>query len=160
MARSDEELQRLSETLRVLEDEREIIRLISSYGPAVDSGQSDVAAAIWTETGVYDTDSAVWRGRAEIAGMVESAAHQGLIAEGAAHVVGVPHIQISGHRAVATCYSRVFRHVEGKFEVWRVAVNRWELVRTEDGWRASYRTNRLINGSEAARALLGRAGEI
>ena len=119
MARGDEELLRLSETLRVLEDEREIIRLISSYGPAVDSGQSEVAAAIWTESGVYDTDSAAWRGRAEIAAMVEGAQHQQLIAEGAAHVVGVPHIQISGHRAVATCYSRVFRHVEGKFEVWR-----------------------------------------
>jgi hypothetical protein len=160
MARGDEELLRLSETLRVLEDEREIIRLISSYGPAVDSGQSEVAAAIWTESGVYDTDSAAWRGRAEIAAMVEGAQHQQLIAEGAAHVVGVPHIQISGHRAVATCYSRVFRHVEGKFEVWRVAVNRWELVRTPEGWRASYRTNRLINGSAAARELLGRAGEI
>ena len=85
--------------------------------------------------------------------------HQKLIAGGAAHVLGVPHILIEGHRAVATCYSRVFRHGEGGFELWRVAVNRWELVRTPEGWRASYRTNRLLDGSEAARALLGRAGE-
>jgi hypothetical protein len=159
MAQVDEQLVRLAETLQVLEDEREIIRLISSYGPAVDSGQSQVAAAIWTETGVYDTDSAVWRGRAEIAAMVESAGHQQLIAEGAAHVVGVPHVRITGHRAVATCYSRVFRHVDGAFEVWRVAVNRWELVRTPEGWRTAYRTNRLINGSDAARELLGRTGQ-
>jgi uncharacterized protein (TIGR02246 family) len=145
--------------LRRLEDEQEIVRLISSYGPAVDSGHSERAAAIWTESGVYDTDSAVWRGRAEIAAMVESAAHQQLIAQGAAHVVGVPHVHLSGDRAVATCYSRVFRHVAGEFEVWRVAVNRWELVRTEEGWRTAYRTNRLLNGSEEARALLGRAGE-
>jgi uncharacterized protein (TIGR02246 family) len=159
MAQVDEELLRISETLRVLEDEREIIRLISSYGPAVDSGQSEVAAAIWTDDGVYDTDSAVWRGRAEIAGMVEGSFHQQLIAEGAAHVVGVPHIRVDGHRAVATCYSRVFRHGEGGFEVWRVAVNRWELVRTAEGWRTAYRTNRLLDGSEAARELLRRAGE-
>jgi hypothetical protein len=159
MAQVDEEFRRLSEALRVLEDEREIIRLLSSYGPAVDSGQSEVAAAIWTEDGVYDTDSAVWTGRAEIAGMVEGTFHQQLIAGGAAHVVGVPHILIRGHRAVATCYSRVFRHVDGAFEVWRVAVNRWELVRTPDGWRTTYRTNRLLNGSEAARQLLRRAGE-
>jgi uncharacterized protein (TIGR02246 family) len=159
MAQVEQELQRLTETVRVLEDEREIIQLISSYGPAVDSGQSEVAAAIWTEDGVYDTDSAVWQGRAEIAGMVEGAFHQQLIAEGAAHVVGVPHIRITGHRAVATCYSRVFRHTEAGFEVWRVAVNRWELVRTPEGWRTSYRTNRLLDGSEAARELLRRAGE-
>jgi uncharacterized protein (TIGR02246 family) len=159
MAQVDEELRRMSETLRVLEDEREIIQLISSYGPAVDSGQSEVAAAIWTEDGVYDTDSAVWTGRDEIAAMVEGRGHQQLIAEGAAHVVGVPHILLSGHRAVATCYSRVFRHVDGKFETWRVAVNRWELVRTPVGWRTAYRTNRLLNGSEAARELLRRASE-
>jgi uncharacterized protein (TIGR02246 family) len=163
MAKTDEqvdrELLRMSETLRVLEDEREIVRLISAYGPAVDSGHSEAAAALWTEDGVYDTDAVVWRGRAEIAAMVESAAHQQLIAAGAAHVIGVPHVRVNGHRAVATCYSRVFRHVEGRFEVWRVAVNRWELVRTPEGWRATYRTNRLINGSESARELLGRAGE-
>jgi uncharacterized protein (TIGR02246 family) len=155
----DQELLRIAETLRVLEDEREIVRLISAYGPAVDSGQSEAAAALWTEDGVYDTDAVVWRGRAEIAAMVESAPHQQLIAEGAAHVIGVPHVRVNGHRAVATCYSRVFRHVEGRFEVWRVAVNRWDLVRTPEGWRATYRTNRLINGSDAARELLGRAGE-
>jgi uncharacterized protein (TIGR02246 family) len=159
MAEVEQELRQLAETLRVLEDEREIVRLISSYGPAVDSGQSEVAAAIWTEDGVYDTDSTVWHGRAEIAGMVEGSFHQQLIAEGAAHVVGVPHIRISGHRAVATCYSRVFRHGAGGFEVWRVAVNRWELVRTPEGWRTAYRTNRLLDGSEAARELLRRAGE-
>jgi hypothetical protein len=159
MANVEQELLRITETLRVLEDEREIIRLISSYGPAVDSGQSEVAAAIWTETGVYDTDTAVWRGRAEIAAMIEGAGHQQLIAEGAAHVVGVPHVRVNDHRAVATCYSRVFRHVEGSFEVWRVAVNRWELVRTPEGWRTAYRTNRLINGSDEARELLRRAGE-
>jgi uncharacterized protein (TIGR02246 family) len=159
VAQVEQELLRLTETVRVLEDEREIVRLISSYGPAVDSGQSEAAAAIWTEDGVYDTDSVVWRGRAEIAAMVEGSQHQQLIAEGAAHVVGVPHVRISGHRAVATCYSRVFRHVDGGFEVWRVAVNRWELVRTPEGWRTAYRTNRLINGSAAARELLGRAQE-
>ena len=159
MANVEQELLRISESLRVLEDEREIIRFISAYGPAVDSGQSEAAAALWTEDGVYDTDSAVWTGRAEIAGMVEGDFHQKLISGGAAHVLGVPHILIEGHRAVATCYSRVFRHGEGGFELWRVAVNRWELVRTPQGWRASYRTNRLLNGSEAARELLGRAGE-
>jgi len=159
MAEVNQELLRMSETLRVLEDEGQITRLISSYGPAVDSGQSEVAAAIWTEDGVYDTNAKVMRGRAEIAGMVEGSLHQQLIAGGVAHVLGVPHIRINGHRAVATCYSRVFRRGEGGFEVWRVAANRWELVRTEEGWRAAYRTTRLLDGSADARELLGRFGE-
>jgi uncharacterized protein (TIGR02246 family) len=159
MGEADEEHLRIRERLRALEDEQEIIRLISSYGPAADSGQSERVAAIFTESGVYDTDAAVWRGREEIGGMVASTGHQQIIGEGAAHVLGVPHIKLDGDRAVATCYSQVFRHVGGNFEAWREAINRWELVRTPQGWRAAYRTNRLVNGSDAARELLARAGE-
>jgi len=160
MANAEEEMLRMSERLRVLEDEREIIQLISSYGPAVDSGQSEAVAAIWTEDGMYETDLAAWRGRADIAGMVEGNVHQKIIAEGAAHVLSVPHFFINGNRAVATCYSRVFRHGEGGFETWRVTASRWELVRTEEGWRTAYRVNRLLDGSRAARDLLARAGEL
>lgn len=143
-----------------MEDELAIARLVSAYGPAVDSGSARRAAEIWTDDGVYDTNGAAWRGHDEIAGMVEGSTHQSLIAHGVAHVLGVPHIVIDGDRAVATCYSRVFRHHEGGYEAWRVAVNRWELVRTSAGWRAETRVNRLLDGSEEARELLRRAGTI
>lgn len=145
------------ELLRRLADESEIVRLISAYGPAVDSGDSRRTAELWTEDGVYDTGSNVWRGRAEIAGMVEGETHQRLIANGAAHVLGVPHVVVDGDRAVATNYSRVFRHTAEGFETWRVAANRWDLVRTPEGWRATYRTNRLIDGSAEARDVLRQA---
>jgi ketosteroid isomerase-like protein len=42
--------------LRQLEDERDIARLIASYGPAVDAADSDAAANLWSEDGVYDID--------------------------------------------------------------------------------------------------------
>jgi hypothetical protein len=38
--------------------------------------------------------------------------------------------------------------------VWRVAANRWELLRTPAGWRVTARTNRLLDGTEEARDLL------
>ncbi|OSC25429.1 hypothetical protein B8W69_19290 [Mycobacterium vulneris] len=42
--------------LRRLEDERDIARLIASYGPAVDAGDADVAAGLWATDGVCDVD--------------------------------------------------------------------------------------------------------
>lgn len=149
---------RMEDRIRRIEDELEIRRLVSAYGPAVDSGDAAAVAALWTEDGVYDTDAALLEGRSGITAMVEGEHHQQLIANGAAHVLGAPHVVIDGDRAVVTQYSRVFRHTGDGFEPWRVAANRWELARTPEGWRATYRTVRLINGSEEARSLLRRAG--
>jgi uncharacterized protein (TIGR02246 family) len=156
----DEATTTLEARLRAMEDVAEISRLVSAYGPAVDSGSVEEVANLWTEDGVYDTESAVWRGREAIAGMVRGDTHQALIGGGGAHVLGAPHIVVDGDRAVATCYSRVFRHHDGDYQVWRVAANRWELVRTPDGWRATYRTNRLLNGTDASRQLLSRFAEL
>jgi hypothetical protein len=82
--------------------------------------------------------------------MVEGAAHQGLLAEGVAHVMGLPRVTVDGDRAVAVNQSVVHR----RGEVWRVAANRWELVRTPLGWQVASRVNRLLDGSAEARELL------
>ena len=80
--------------------------------------------------------------------------------------VGVPDVVDIGYTWLAASAQRSPVNTEAKllmlgqaFEVWRVAVNRWELVRTPEGWRTAYRTTRLINGSDEARELLRRAGE-
>jgi hypothetical protein len=96
-------------------------------------------------------------GSSAIAEMVRGEHHQALIRSGAAHVLGAPLVRVDGDRAVATCYSNVFRVVDGGFEVWRTAANRWELERTVDGWRTTRRTTRLLDGSDEARELLRRA---
>lgn len=145
--------------LRAVEDELEIIRLISSYGLAVDAGDGQRAAGIWTERGVYAADSSVWTGRAEIAEMLGTDKQQKFIGEGSAHIVGVPHIRLHGDTAVATCYSKVFIRTDDGFKTFRVAANRFELVRTKDGWRTSCRTSRSIDGSPDTRNLLLRAEE-
>lgn len=90
--------------------------------------------------------------------MVRGSHHQGLIAEGAAHLLGFPRVEIDGDRAVVTGYSQVCRHRDGGFEVWRVSANRWELTWDGRAWQVDRRLAYLLNGQEAARALLRGGG--
>src|SRR5687768_17279676 len=106
MAETENPIHELERRLKALEDEMAIYRLIATYGPAVDSGQSDVVAKLWTDDGEYVVEGyGVWRGHTEIAGMVEGATHQSIIMQGAAHVMGLPHVVLSGDTAIATTYS-------------------------------------------------------
>lgn len=140
-----------------LEDRWALLQLVATYGPAVDSGRSEVVAGLWTEDGVYDVDTpGPLRGRGEIRAMVEGEGHQGLIHAGAGHVMSLPHIEVDGDRAVATNHSRLYTNRGDGFGVWRVCANRWECVRTPEGWRIETRINRPLDGSEYPRALLGR----
>ena len=127
-----------------------ITQLIAAYGPAVDVGDGDAVAALFTEDGWYDVAGRRFEGRPAIAAMVHGGGHQGLIAEGVAHVMGLPHVVVDGDRATAVNQTVVYR----AGSVWRVAANRWSLVRTAQGWRVASRTNRLLDGSAEARELL------
>lgn len=146
----------LSARLAALEDREAIRDLIARYGPLADRGDCAGAAALWTEDGVYDVGGhGVHRGRAAIRALLEGEAHEALIAGGSAHVLSPPVIELNADRAVANTYSCVFRRTARGFAAHRVAANRWRLVRTETGWRIAERVNRLLDGSEAARLLLG-----
>ncbi|MBO0729878.1 MAG: nuclear transport factor 2 family protein [Acidimicrobiaceae bacterium] len=154
MANGDSRLQALEDRIQALEDQLAVYRVISSYGPAVDTGSSQKAAALWTEDGVYEFDSYRLDGAGAVAGMVEGDTHQSLIRHGCAHVLAMPVVRVEGDRAFATGYSRVYRHVDDRYEVWRVSANDWELARTPAGWRVTRRTNHQLDGSEVARQLL------
>lgn len=149
-------LQALEARLARLEDHVALYQLMMGYGPAVDAGESEVAASRWTVDGVYDAQVGAWHGRDAIAGMVEGPMHQEIIAGGSAHVTAMPYLTIDGDRATATAYAQLCRAGDGEFRVWRVTATRWEFVRTPDGWRVAHRVNRLLDGDEAARALLRR----
>ncbi len=144
----------LEARLRALEDEQEITRLVASYGPLVDAGEAERVAALWTEDGVYDVDEWFMGSRAEIDAMVRSEAHQGLIGRGCSHFLGPAHVVVDGDRAVAVCESVLLVRHEGRTHVARIGANRFELVRTADGWRTTRRTTRGLDGSPEARALL------
>lgn len=154
--RDDDRLAALERRVGFLEDQVELLRLINSWGPAVDTGAAEQAAALWADGGVLESDLSRLQGPAEVAAMVDSEGQQALIGQGCAHVQAYPLLSIDGDRASAVGYSRVYRYVDGGHEVWRVSANRWEFRRTPEGWRVAHRVNHVIDGGPEAREILRR----
>ena len=168
MADLETRLRALEERVHELEDQIALYQIMSAYGPLVDSGDAEATAALWTEDGVYDwgggTSAATAgvregpqgaaRDAAEIADMVRGEYHQAIIKGGSGHVIGLPHILVQGDTATAISYSRLYRRDGDNFRVWRVGANRWEFVRTPDGWKVKRRINRVLNGDEESRQVL------
>lgn len=147
--------ERLVERLRALEDREAIRDLIARYGPLADSGQADAVAALFAEDGIYAVGGmGEAKGRAAIAALIEGPVHQSLMADGCAHILTSPAIELAGDHATARCHSIVFRHEDGEWAPVRVAANRWELARGPEGWQVTRRDNALLDGSAAARLLL------
>ncbi len=145
----------LEQRLRRAEDELAIARLMASYGPLVDAGDADAVAGLWAEDGEYDVEGWHMRSRADVAEMVRSSAHQGLISAGSAHFLGPVRVDIDGDEAVAVCESILVRHnADGGYRVWRAGANRVTLRRTAAGWRIVKRITRALDGSAEARELL------
>jgi hypothetical protein len=155
-----ERLARLEERVQRAEDRLAIADLIASYGPLVDAGDATGTAELWTEAGFYDVDTGRYEGREGVASMVDSPGHQGLLARGCAHITTAPRVEVRGDTAVAVCHSQLLvrRHEGSGFDVPRATAHRFELVRTDEGWRIDRRTSRLLDGSATARTLLGPAG--
>ncbi len=159
MTRTDQErvdarLAALENRVHQLEDHLAVLRLINSWGPAVDTGSSQEAAALWDESGVLESDLSRLEGPGEVVAMVESDGQRELIRNGCAHVQSAPVVTVDGDQAVAIAYSQVFLHSDRGHEVWRVSANRWECHRTPDGWRLTRRVNRVVDGAPAARSVL------
>jgi uncharacterized protein (TIGR02246 family) len=150
----------LLDRVQALEDKAAVHEVLTAYGPAVDAGDADAVGRLWTEDAVYDIDIRVMEGRDAITEMVRTAPHQNYLHEGCGHLLDPVHIRVDGDTAVATCHSLLLRRDADadSFRVWRVTANRFELVRTDGTWLIQRRTARLLDGSAAARGLLGRAG--
>lgn len=140
--------------LRRLEDDRDIRQLIASYGPAVDAGDADVAARLWSSDGVYDVDGWRMEGRADIHAMVRSAAHQNLVAKGCCHFLGPCVVTVTGDEAVAVCESLVLIRDGDGYRVWRSTAHHFVLRRNDEQWEITTRTSRVLDGNPDARVLL------
>lgn len=157
--------------LQRLEDERDIARLIASYGPAVDAADADAAAGLWTSDGTYEVEGWRMNSSAEVQAMVASEAHRELVESGCCHFLGPSVITVNGETAVAICESLVllrrpqplpdsgfdsqaWKSSAQEYMVWRASVNHFELVRAEAGWRISRRSSAMLAGSDFARRLL------
>jgi len=147
----------LAARVRALEDQVEIMQLVAQYGPAADSGAAEAAAGLWTDDGIFDVaGNFELRGREAIAGMLGGPGHQGLIANGAAHVLTVPHIVIEGDEATGRSYALNIRWdaAASRFLVGRVSANTWRWTRTGQGWRVAERVNANLDGTPEHRRLL------
>jgi hypothetical protein len=162
----------LEDRIRAIEDRLEIYNLIASHPPSADTGGSDHIAANWVDDGLFDRGEGLSspRGREAIANQVLSPEHQAAIERGLAHFTGLPHVVIDGDNAVVTSYLQILvpqRHGDPVdvpnhgssrgFRVHRMTANRWELVRTPQGWKIKRRTLRQLDGSEPARKILQQA---
>src|SRR5436190_9906377 len=162
----------LEDRIHAIEDRLEIYNLIASHPPSADTGGRDHIAASWVEDGVFDRGENLSspRGRDVIADHVLSAGHQAAIAGGLAHFTGLPHVAIHGDTAIVTSYLQILvpqtqgdpvdvpNHGSSRgFRVHRMTANRWELVRTPQGWKIKRRTLRQLDGSLPARKILQQA---
>ena len=162
----------LEDRIRAIEDRLEIYNLIASHPPSADTGGSDHIAASWVDDGVFDRGEGLSspRGREAISSQVLSREHQAAIAGGLAHFTGLPHVAIEGDAAVVTSYLQILvpqtqgdpvdvpNHGSSRgFRVHRMTANRWELIRTPQGWKIKRRTLRQLDGSKPARQILQQA---
>jgi hypothetical protein len=87
--------------------------------------------------------------------MLLSDHHRQLLDEGVAHFGGPPLIEVDEDLATALNYSLIMRREERRSYLWRVSAVRWDLERSEAGWRVRKRTNRLLDPAGAGSELFG-----
>ena len=153
------DLAELEARLRNVEDELAIRRVILSYGPAADAGETARAGVLWADDGEYDWDpgQAALQGPDAVDRMLQGKGHQSLIGEGVAHFAGPPLIELDGDRATALSYSFVLRRdaEQQRAYVWRLGAARWEFVRVDGAWHIHRRTHRQLDETGAGRELFG-----
>ena len=140
----------LARRLARVEDELAIHKLIVRYGLGVDVGDAKAAAGVFTKDGVYDVDVGMMEGRPAVEAMVQSPRHQTMVGH-CAHQMGPFVVDVGDDdTAVATGYSRVYLHTPAGTHVYRVSLNRWEMLRRDGTWLITRRTTRVLGHAEAA----------
>ena len=157
----------LEDRLRAVEDKLAIYHLIASHPPAADTGTESYYLNAFAEDGVIDLGTKTATGNDKIGAVVKTPEHQAAIAGGLCHFAGLPRVTLNGDTAVALSYLQVIapnreaepvelsgHGVSSGYRIHRLGVNRWDLKRTDDGWKVTRRAYRMLDGTEEARALL------
>ncbi|MEB3048275.1 nuclear transport factor 2 family protein [Mycolicibacter sp. MYC123] len=147
-------LAELEARLARIEDERAIERMIASYGPLADAGEAEATAQLWAVDGAYEVEGWSMNSRADVAAMVRSDAHQGLIAGGSAHFLGPAVVTVDADDAVAVCESLMVVRHDKKYLVARAGVHHFQLCRLDGRWQIIRRISRTLDGDAEARRLL------
>ncbi|MBI3743146.1 MAG: nuclear transport factor 2 family protein [Chloroflexi bacterium] len=140
MSDTNARLAKLEQRVQALEDEIEIHRTITTYGLAVDVGDADRTAWVYTEDTMFDVDGkADMAGRKGVRAMVRGNGHQSLLPD-CAHTIGPAVVKLMGKdKAVATSYSRIY-HREGEaFRLFRLSYNRFTMEKRDGRWQIKHR---------------------
>lgn len=171
MAKTAEEMP-LETRLRAIEDRLEIYHLIASHPPNADTAADFYTEAVYLEDGVFDRGEGLSGavGAQEIGAITQTPEHQHAIDAGIAHFAGLPIIEIDGNTATVTSYLQLlYPDTTGEdrelpnhgfscgYRVHRVVANRWDLLKTDDGWKISRRTLRPLDDTKPGRAILSQA---
>jgi len=154
----------LEDRLRAVEDRLEILNLLAGSPFSSDIPSTSFWEAMYDEQAVMDRGGGLEQiiGRNAVVSILDSAEHAAAVASGMAHVAAPPHIRIDGNRAVATGYLQIlvpnplgpevglgqYLPTQGLL-VWRLTANRWELERTDQGWRVTKRSIRAVPTPDA-----------
>ena|SRR5579863_1714748 len=107
----------------------EILQLLYRYNHAIDSGDAEGWAAMFTADGAFEVAGQAMSGREALVGFASSV-------HGLRHVVANPVIEVAGDTATVRAYLVVFQgtttSVVGSYED--------ELVRGSEGWRFAKRS--------------------
>jgi hypothetical protein len=161
----EDRLAALEARCRAAEDHLEILNLLNSYGPLVDSATAKEAGELWVAGGGYNfglNEGGTKRLEApgEIAGMYGWDGHVELVETGCSHLTATPKITVDGDAAQAVGYSFVVLREGDRWYLWRAAINHWTLRRTEDGWRIVERFNRTLDGSAESHEIMRKVASI
>ena len=154
--------------LRAVEDKLAIFHLIASHPPAADTGSDGYYRNAFVPDAVIDLGGGkAANGNAAIAAVVKTPEHQAAIAGGLCHFAGLPRVELDGDTAVAISYLQVLtpnreanpvelsgHGLSSGYRIHRLGANRWDLKRTQDGWKVTRRAYRMLDGTEGARELL------
>ena len=99
----------LENRLRAVEDKLAIYALIASHPPSADTGHSDYTLSVYSADGIFDRGPTLdgAKGAEAIAAFIERPEHHEAIANGLAHFVGLPLIDLRGDVAVVTSYLQI-----------------------------------------------------
>src|SRR3954453_22233726 len=147
----------LTDRIQQLEDEREISRVLTRYGFAVDIGDADATASLYTEDTLIDLGpGSTFSGIEGARHPVLDERHQAIVGR-CAHTMGpfVTDVDVEGDRAVATGYVRVYVSEPDMRNprLWRIGYTRLELVRDGNTWRIATRLSRSLAAEDAAEVL-------
>lgn len=144
--------------LRDLEDRMTIAEMMTSYCLAVDADDWDRVAQMWLDDGTYELDAiGAFVGPDGVKEMLTRPAHTHARQHHGLHLLSHPTILIDGDRAIATTYGQILTRERERHEVFRLIVARWELLRTDHGWKVARRINKLADNEGEARSLAAAA---